>query len=319
MKKNLIFFALAAIMLASCNGGYQTGENGMLYKIYTKKNGPKIHVGDFVNLSIIVTNEADSVISSTYEKGGPEPRLVPEPKFKGDIFSAMQMLTEGDSASIKLPTDSLFKTGPHPPMFKGKYVIYTVKIEKLIAKGNLPENEFETTVNNYLNTETLALKNSEPVKIKIYIAQNKLIPTKTDSGLYYVISQKGTGAVAAKNDTVVVNYTGKLVNGKVFETTIKENAIKADLPASERPYVPVRIPIGQHRVMQGWDLGLLLFNKGTKATLIIPSSLAYGEKGNELVGPFTPLVFDIEVVDIIHPKPTTNPGAQSQIMWHSKN
>jgi len=301
MRKELMFFALAAMGLASCNNGYKQGDNGMLYKIYVDKPGTKIKDGDFANANIIVTNDADSLIQSTYDDGTAQPLLV-QSKVKGDIFSAMHLLTEGDSASFKLPVDSIYKGRPAPPMFKGKFVVYTVKIEKVIPKGNLSEAEFESKFKTFLMLEQLAIKNGELARIKRYIADNNLNAVKTDSGLYYVITKQGVGPLAAKGDTVVVNYTGSLLTGKVFDTSIKEEAIKAKLPYSADPYVPVHVLVGQHMVMPGWDQGLLLLNKGAEATFIIPSKLAYGEQGKKQIGPFTPLAFNIEVVNIIHPK-----------------
>ncbi len=301
MRKELMFIALAAIGLASCNSGYKQGDNGMLYKIYVDKAGPKIKDGDFVNANIIVKNDADSLIQSTYDDGTAQP-LVVQSQIKGDIYSAMHLLTEGDSASFKLPVDSIYKKTTIPPIFKGKFVVYNVKIEKVISKGNLSEPEFERNVNAFLMLEQLAIKNGEPARIKKYIADNKLSTAKTDSGLYYVITQQGVGPLAANGDTAVVNYTGSLLTGKVFDTSIKEEAIKASLRPSASPYVPVPIPVGQHKVMSGWDQGLLLLNKGAKATFIIPSILAYGERGNgRAIPPYAPLVFNIEVINIIHP------------------
>jgi FKBP-type peptidyl-prolyl cis-trans isomerase FkpA len=69
------------------------------------------------------------------------------------------------------------------------------------------------------------------------------------------------------------------------------------------PYKPIRFPIGVQGMIQGWNEAFLLFNKGTKAKMILPSSLAYGEQGNQAIGPYTPLVFEVELVDIIHPNP----------------
>ncbi|MDB5030616.1 MAG: hypothetical protein JWP71_1337 [Mucilaginibacter sp.] len=297
-----MFLALASMGLASCNGGYKTGEGGMLYKIFTDKAGAKIKEGDFVSLHMIVKNDADSVIQSTYDRGIPQPLLVNKSTNKGDIFSGLTLLADGDSAIIKVSVDSLFKKSSRPPMFKGKYVNYTVKIEKLIPKGTQSEMEFETKVTAFLQAEQLALRNAEPVKIKKYIDDKKLNVAKTDSGLYYTITQKGTGPLAIKGDLVVVNYTGSFLNDKIFDTNIKEDAEKAKLPAGPRPYMPVRVPLGKNKVMAGWEQGLLLLNKGAKATFIIPSNLAYGEHGTETIDPFTPLAFNIEVVDIMHSK-----------------
>jgi FKBP-type peptidyl-prolyl cis-trans isomerase FkpA len=89
-----------------------------------------------------------------------------------------------------------------------------------------------------------------------------------------------------------------------------------------RTYAPIHIPIGQKKVIQGWDEGLMLLNKGAKATFIVPSSLAYGERGagNGIIPPYTPIAFDVELVDIIKPNPNapkpvmpTMPPPQAQV------
>jgi FKBP-type peptidyl-prolyl cis-trans isomerase FkpA len=302
MKKNLMFLALAAIGLASCNGGYKKGNNGMLYNIYTEKSGPRIKEGDFVLANLVIKNDADSVLLSTYEQGRPSPMLLPKPQFKGDIYEAITLLTEGDSASIKLSADSIFKTAQRPPNFKGKSVIYDLKIIKVIPKGTMTEQVFQTTITKYMADMTDIEKKSEPAKIKKYIDDKKLNLTKTDSGLYYTITKAGAGANIAKGDTAVINYTGTLLNGKVFDTSSKEEATKAKLPGlDQRPFAPIRIAVGEGKVIRGWDEGLLLLNKGAKATFVVPSNLAYGAQGNGPIAGYTPTAFEIEVVDIVHP------------------
>lgn len=304
-----MFLSLAAIGLASCNGGYKKGDGGLLYNKFTDKSGPKAKEGDFLLINMVIKNDADSVLFSTYEANRPQPMVLPKPQI-GDIFNAVELLAEGDSASVKLSADSIFKKTPKPPTFKGKYVIYTLKVEKLIPKGKMTDQVFQQTVTKYMMDLGQKMKNAEPEKIKKYIADKKLNVTKTDSGLYYVVNKPGTGPLPLIGDTVVVNYTGSLINGKVFDSSIKEDAIKGKLPnATGRPYAPIRVPVGQRRVIAGWDQGLLLLNKGSKATLVIPSTLAYGEQGNGPIGPFETVIFDVEIVDIVHPKLAAKPAA----------
>jgi FKBP-type peptidyl-prolyl cis-trans isomerase FkpA len=319
MKRKLMFLSLAAIGLASCNGGYKKGDNGLLYNKYTDKSGPKAKEGDFLLVNMVIKNDADSVLFSTYEANRPQPLVLPKAQVGGDIFDGIKLLAEGDSASIKLSADSIFKKTPKPPTFKGKYVIYTVKIEKLIPKGKMTDNVFQQTVTKFMMDMGQQMKAAEAGKIKKYIADKKLNVTKTDSGLYYVVNKPGTGPLPLVGDTVVVNYTGTLVNGKVFDSSIKEDAIKGKVPnAAARPFAPIRVPVGQRKVIAGWDQGLLLLNKGSKATLVIPSSLAYGEQGNGPIGPFAPVIFDLEVIDIVHPKLVAKPAAPTAAMPPAK-
>lgn len=76
-----------------------------------------------------------------------------------------------------------------------------------------------------------------------------------------------------------------------------------------RPYEPAKFAIGVRQVIPGWDEGLLLLPKGSKAKLIIPSELGYGERGDGrgVIPPFAPLVFDIELIDVL--KPAANDAA----------
>jgi FKBP-type peptidyl-prolyl cis-trans isomerase FkpA len=305
MKKTLMFLALASVGLASCNGGFKKDDGGMLYNIYVDKGGPKIQTGDFVSVNLIAKRDDDSVLLNTYDQGHPVQTLVPKPQFKGDVFTGLEKLSEGDSATIKICADSMFKKGqPKPPGFKGKYLVYTIKVNKVISKGTLSDQVFQTEITDYIKNQGLAFKKREPELIKNYIADKKLTVKTTADSLNYVITQQGTGPNAAVGDTAVVNYTGKLLNGKVFDTSVKEEAVKGKMPVDAfRQYKPIHIPVGQKRVIPGWDEGLQLLNKGSKAIFIVPSNLAYGERGISIIGPFTPLVFEIELVDIIKPNP----------------
>jgi len=306
MKKNLIFLALAVIGLASCNGGYKKGEGGFLYNFYTSNSGQKVKVGDFLLAHLIIKNDADSVLMSTYDQGRPSPLILPKATYKGDIFDALTLFAEGDSASIKLPADSVFKGGNKPPGFKGKFLNYTIKIVKVIRKDKMTDQAFNEKVTAFMKEQVEAQKNAEPAKLKSYLDASSQKFNKTDSGLYYVITKPGQGQVAMPNDTVVINYVGKQLDGKVFDTSIKAEGIKAKLSSmDQRPFTPIRVAVGQRKVIAGWDQGLQLLNKGAKATFLIPSKLGYGQMGAGPIAPYTPIVFDLEVLDIIHPRAGT--------------
>lgn len=299
-----MFLALAAIGLASCNGGFKKGEGGLLYNIITEKSGPKIQAGDFVALNLTLKTDADSVVGSTYENGLPFMQQIQKPQAKGDVISGIMQLSEGDSAIIKVNIDSLSKGHPRPPGLKGKYQVYIIKVEKVISKGNLTDQVFQGREQAYVNNILDGLKKSEPIKLNKYIADNKLNVTKTDSGLYYQITKQGSGIKPAAGDTVVVNYTLRLVTGKILETSVKSEAVKNKLPINPmNPYKPIRFAIGTKGMIKGWDEGLQLMNAGSEAKLLIPSSLAYGQQGAGQIQPYTSLIFDIVLVDVVHPNP----------------
>jgi FKBP-type peptidyl-prolyl cis-trans isomerase FkpA len=315
MKRKLMFLALAAIGLASCNGGFKQGDGGLLYNIHTSKGGAKIKEGDFVSLNMVVKTDGDSVLMNSYDSGRPMAMPMPKAQAKGDIYAGINLLGEGDSATFKIAADSIFKNGQQrPPGFKGKYLVFQVKIDKVIAKGPLNEQVWRGRVTDYLKSQADAVKTQEPGKIKKYIADHNLKVEKTASGLLYVITNPGTGEKPAVGDTAVVNYTGRLVTGKVFDTSVKEVATKEKVAVDPmRQLAPIRIPVGEGKVIPGWDEGLQLLNKGAKAIFIIPSDIAYKDQGVGPIGPYTPIVFEMEMVSIVHPNPNAPKPAAPQL------
>ena len=106
------------------------------------------------------------------------------------------------------------------------------------------------------------------------------------SSLYYNITKKGDGKAAEKGKTVSVHYKGMLMDGTVFDSSFKRNE-------------PIDFPLGVGQVIAGWDEGIQLLNVGDQATLIIPSDLAYGERGAGGVIPGgATLKFDVELVNV---------------------
>jgi peptidylprolyl isomerase len=109
---------------------------------------------------------------------------------------------------------------------------------------------------------------------------------KTASGLYYIMEKEGTGAQAVAGKTVSVHYTGTLLDGTKFDSSLDRGQ-------------PISFPLGQGQVIKGWDEGIALLKVGGKAKLIIPADLAYGERGaGGVIPPNAPLIFTVELVEV---------------------
>jgi FKBP-type peptidyl-prolyl cis-trans isomerase FkpA len=172
----------------------------------------------------------------------------------------------------------MFKKGsPRPPGIKGKYLIYEIKVEKVIPRGATPEALLTHTLPITLKHKA-SIKKQEPAKIKKFVEDKKLKTTTTASGLQYEITKPGSGPNAVIGDTAVVNYTGRLLNGKFIDSSIKEEAKDPRDIDPRRTYEPIKVVVGAlaRVVIKGWDEGLQLLNKGAKATLVIPSATRMG-------------------------------------------
>ena len=316
MKKNLIVLGLAALAFTSCKQ-FKKGEGDLLYIIHEDKDGATIKEGDFLSLKVTQKTEEDSVMYESAAYDRPALLIQQKPAFKGDLYSAISMLSEGDSATFKISLDSMqTKMGmPKPTNTKGKYFIYSIRVDKVIPKGTQNDQQMQAKVEAYMKAETEKAKNKEAGIIKNYISAKDLKPTVTASGLNYVITQQGNGPKPAVGDTVEVNYTGRFITGKekAFDTSVKDVAQKENLFDAMRPYQPIKVTAGMQGTIPGFDEALLLLNKGSKATIIIPSKLGYGSQGSQIIGPYTPLLFELEIVNVIKSKPGSTPGALPQM------
>ncbi|MEO8796219.1 MAG: FKBP-type peptidyl-prolyl cis-trans isomerase [Daejeonella sp.] len=134
--------------------------------------------------------------------------------------------------------------------------------------------------NNSLSPEEQLTKDEN--LIKEFIAKNNIPAVRHQTGVYYQIIEPGTGsAVFSANTTVNAKYTGRLLNGNVFDQTSTN---------------PISFKLGQ--VIPGWQIGVPLIQKGGKIRLLIPSGYGYGDQQVRSIPANSVLDFDIELVDV---------------------
>ncbi len=123
---------------------------------------------------------------------------------------------------------------------------------------------------------------SEAPQILAYAAANGINPTRHSSGLYYEIISQGTGATANGNSKITITYTGKLMNGQVFDEKTSPNAT----------------PWALNGLVQGWIVGIPLIQEGGHIKLLVPSSMGYGCEDYYSIPGISVLFFDIHLVDV---------------------
>jgi len=130
--------------------------------------------------------------------------------------------------------------------------------------------------------EEILIENEEA--IQQYIQDNNLTAIEAQNGLYYTIDVEGTGTQpSGVYSTVTVHYTGQLLDGTVFDSSVGGTPFTSSLT----------------NVILGWQYGIPYFKAGGKGKLLIPSHLAYGATGSgAIIGPNEPLVFEIELISV---------------------
>ncbi|WOH36903.1 FKBP-type peptidyl-prolyl cis-trans isomerase [Thalassotalea fonticola] len=132
---------------------------------------------------------------------------------------------------------------------------------------------------------------------KNFLAENAKVEgvQTTESGLQYQVITAAEGVKPTATDTVKVHYTGKLIDGTTFDSSVDRGE-------------PIEFPL--NRVIKGWTEGVQLMNVGSKYKFVIPSELAYGPNGTGPIPGNATLVFEVELIDIVTPAaPATEEAA----------
>ncbi len=156
---------------------------------------------------------------------------------------------------------------------------HTVEVKKSEDEDNLL---FSLAAELIPNPTTQAEKDKNT--IINYVMDKGIEVQSTPSGLYYQLIEEGTGDLAKWGDWVTVNYKGYTLDGQVFDSSYKKGK-------------PLEFYIGN--MIAGWNEGLELMRPGGKALFVIPSELAYGEKGfGKVIPPHTVLAFELELLGV---------------------
>ncbi len=277
-------FQIIICSLFACSGnGYHKTYSGLQYKIYTSNSGAKAKVGDYLTMYLVYKTANDSVIFDSHKDGAPWHFQLMNPPFHGSYEEGLTLLAAGDSATFLVSADSMFNIVFKKPLpggiATGSKLRFDIKLERI---ETAQEAEL---VKRKMNEER---RKMEQQAIDQYLKAHNLNLTPSLDGLYFLKDLKSIGISPDRGSICVIEYTGRFLNGKAFESS--------DLDGHPRQFT-----IGQNAVIKGWEEALLLMRTGEKATIIVPSNLAYGEEGRRNANgsfdiyPFTPLVYELSL------------------------
>jgi FKBP-type peptidyl-prolyl cis-trans isomerase len=256
-----------------------------LYFIETKAGaGKSIAKGDMVKLNFTVSLIDGKQLFSTAQQGGPMPVEFGKPFENKGLEEAVGLMKKGGAAKVIVPSSLAFgEQGRGQMVAPYTTLVYEVEVADITSKAAFEKEKADKQ--KKADAESAKAKTAEMGLLQKYLKDNNITAKPTASGLYYIEVKKGTGAQAVAGKNVSVNYTGKLLNGNVFDSSVGKK--------------PLEFPLGQGRVIPGWDEGIAMMKAGGKAKLIVPSKLGYGAQANgEKIPAYSTLVFDVELMSV---------------------
>lgn len=288
----IIWISILVVLAFACNQNKDfVTEGGTQVTVLEKGDGKP--QPDSVLLLHLKLATADGEVLMESSKSEPLPVVYSDTISAGHLQDVLNKMEIGDSVYFETTVKNLFEETYKSPVPQGLQGDSIVQVNLKLA-DQMSKDAF--TAYNQKKQEEMRAKQLSMLKeketadadtIDAYLAEKGIEPTITESGLRYVITEEGSGPTADKGDVVKVHYTGTLLSGEKFDSSRDRGQ-------------PLEFPIGQGRVIPGWDEGIGYIKEGGKGTLYIPSPLAYGgQSPSPKIPPYSILVFDVEVVDVI--------------------
>ena len=289
--RKICYITILFFTLFSCVDREKVLDNGVELKYFKNGSGQEIEDGQIVMINL---QYFDYDGNELLNKVGNDPVVLQKDsswESSGIIYNVIDNLVKGDSVFFQLTTEQFFKNAPQsvevPDSVKNKMISFYCGIQDVMSQNEFEDfqriqyekmqQEMEQQSNDQLSIDLELIDN--------YLKENNITAKSAESGLRYVITKMGSGENAAPGDNVTVHYTGMLLNGEKFDSSLDRNQ-------------PFSFQLGQGMVIRGWDEGITYFNKGSEGTLYSPSTLGYGASGaGGVIPPNAVLIFEIQVLD----------------------
>jgi FKBP-type peptidyl-prolyl cis-trans isomerase len=276
----------ALVLLAACSQspfpGFDKTESGLYYSIdETNDEGRRVMMDDIVTIDLKYSTD-DSVLYDSEKVPFPTQLRVGQSAYNGDVMEGFTLLREGEHGVFKTSADSFFTkiANIDRPEFvdSGSYLTFDIRIIRAQTYDELAaEKQVEAEENKEIENGLIAA----------FLEENNITDQPKESGLYFIETAAGDGVPVERGKTVKVHYLGRLLSGEKFDASYDRGE-------------PIEFTLGTGQVIPGWDEGIGYMTKGSKAMLIIPSSMAYGDQPppGSIIKAYSPLVFDVELLDV---------------------
>lgn len=205
------------------------------------------------------------------------------------LIEGLSYMKEGSVVRLVMPSKLAYGAKRHGGMYPYSSLIMDVELKRIVED---PEAYEEEIIIEYINDQFPELSIEDAYQDSIYILYNSVI----DHPIQEINDSIHSG------DKVNLHYTGRFLDGWVFDTSEKEVAKENDTYQEDNPYNPLKIEVGSEDYIQGFSLALQNLMAPSTALVLIPSKYAYGKEGTSNIRPYSPLVFTLTILDREPPK-----------------
>ena len=244
-------------------------ESGIYYKFYVDNEGVTPTEGSTARVKFDARIMGGNELGSSEKLGEYYDIVYGQGTVLKGLEEGIGLMSVGDKAQFVLPYNLAYGENPYGLIPAYSNLIFDVVLLDILSPEDANRSRGEKARQEFDK----------------YLSDNKIKDERRESGLVYVCNRKGSGTNASNGQSVTVHYTGKLMDGRVFDSSVERGE-------------PISFVLGEGRVIKGWEEGVALMKKGERATLIVPFDLAYGNRQMGVIPPYSNLVFDIEIIDI---------------------
>jgi FKBP-type peptidyl-prolyl cis-trans isomerase len=282
MKYLLILTSIIFFSGCSKYPGYKKLTSDIYYSLRQfGEPAEKAVAGDYLTINIEYRTQQDSVFFSGVRKV-----KINKPEDETSVDNCFLAMKQGDSASFIIPAVKFFSgtLKRSLPEFIKEDEVMKMNVRLMEIQS---ETDFLIEKEHFLKWSD-ELSEYEKVLLNQFLAEEKPGIKPKKEGFYMFAIREGKGKKISKGDHIWVHYEGKFLNGKFFDGTY-------------RSHEPIDFIYGtQFMLISGLEHALAYMSEGEKSMIILPSELAFGEKGDEygIIPPYTSLIYTLEVIKI---------------------
>lgn len=296
---------LLLVLCAACSESERKTPSGMKFKLVKEGVGEPAKAGEVIMFNFTFKDTGDSTWWTTYKAPFPQYMVMRDTAGmarEDGMTQMLRMLKKGDSAVVEIPIKEFYRDYVRREMPAKTDSTWTITT-RMKVENIMPQDSFMTYQRDFYTKLEKAQSEKDAAILDEYLAKNNITAIKTPSGLRYVMTKGGIGENGKPGQYAKVGYAGYTLEGKYFDASDRAIAIEKGFFNPQRdqyaPYAPYDMIIDQSQVIMGWHEALKLMNKGSKATIYVPSGLAYGPRQkSEIIKENQILIFDLEMIDL---------------------